>query len=183
MNGRKIMSEERKQLTSKEYKELLIKRAREQYELFRKKKESDEKFVEKTNILQKAKSFGESVVSRGLTNKKAPEETKNLRVLSCHGSEELGLPPCADRKDSRKFENSFYCGACGCGDKKMTQLVTLVINGKEQYSKLDFPKVSCPLKMPGFSTYIPSEEGVSENSRKKTIEDKYGVEYIKKNST
>lgn len=170
-----------------DYKKLMIEKAKKQYELFRQKqqqaKASDEKFVEKTNIIQKAKSFGQSVASRGFNNKKANEETKALRNLSCHGLEELGLAPCADRKNSTKFENSFYCGACGCGDKKMTQLVTLVIDGKEQYSKLDFPKVSCPLKMPGFTNYYPSEEGVSENSRKKTIEERYGIDYIKEHSS
>lgn len=169
-----------------DYKKLMIEKAKKQYELFRQKQQtqsSDEKFVEKTNIIQKAKSFGQSVASRGLTNKKANEETKALRNLSCHGLEELGLAPCADRKNSAKFENSFYCGACGCGDKKMTQLVTLMVDGKEQYSKLDFPKVSCPLKMPGFTNYHPSEEGVSENSRKKTIEDRYGIDYIKEHSS
>ena len=180
------MNEDKKQLTSKEYKQLLIERAKTQYELLKQKqqtKSSDEKFVEKESILQKAKSFGQSMVSRGVSNKKANEETKALRNLSCHGSEELGLPPCADRKNSVKFENSFYCGACGCGDKKMTQLVTLVIDGKEQYSKLDFPKVNCPLKMPGFTNYHVSEEGVSENSRKKTIEDRYSIDYIKEHSS
>lgn len=169
-----------------DYKKLMIEKAKKQYELFRQKQQaqsSDEKFVGKTNIIQKAKSFGQSVASRGLTNKKANEETKALRNLSCHGLEELGLAPCADRKNSAKFENSFYCGACGCGDKKMTQLVTLMVDGKEQYSKLDFPKVSCPLKMPGFTNYHPSEEGVSENSRKKTIEDQYGIDYIKEHSS
>lgn len=177
---------------SDDYKKILIEKMRQQRELYEKKlKEqqenkpisSDEKFIQQSNIFQKAKSFGRSVVSRGLTNKKAEEETKNLRVLSCHGSEELGLMPCSERKNSTKFDGSFYCGACGCGDKQGTQLINLTIKEKEQYSKLDYPRVSCPLKMPGFGTYIPSEKGVSENPRKIIIEDKFGIDYIKEHSS
>jgi len=171
-----------------DYKKVLMEKMRKQRELYLKRMKensssSDEKFVEQSNLIEKARSFGRSVVSRGFKNKKAKEETKNLRVLSCHGSEELGLMPCSERKNSTKFEGSFYCGACGCGDKQGTQLINLTIKEKEQYSKLDYPRVSCPLKMPGFGTYIPSEKGVSENPRKMMIEDKFGIDYIKEHSS
>lgn len=144
-------------------------------------KKSDEKFVQKTNIFNKAKSFGQSMVSRGLDNKKCKPEIKELRSLSCHGDGTLS--PCSERKESSLFPGSFYCGACGCGDKKGTQLVNITVQGTESYSKLDYPVVSCPLKMPGFKTYVPTEVGVSENDRKKEIENRFTVEYIKKNST
>lgn len=176
------------------YKKILIEKMNKQRELYLQQKQkekqetsppssSDEKFIQKTNIFEKAKSFGSSMISRGISNKKALQETKTLRIFSCHGSEEDELPPCSERKNSSKFEGSFYCGACGCGDRSGTQLTNLTVDGKEQYSKLDYPKVSCPLKMPGFSTYIPSEEGVSENTRKKTIENKFGIDYIKQHSS
>jgi len=173
---------------SEDYKKMLMEKAQQQYKKIleninkKEKSSSDEKFVSKNNIVQKAASYGKSIISRGITNKKATEESQKLRYLSCHGSDELQLSPCSDRKNSEKFENSFYCGACGCGDKKGTQLVNILVDGKEQYSKLDYPTVNCPLKMPGFSNYVPFEQGVSENSRKKVLEDKFTVEYIKEHS-
>jgi hypothetical protein len=157
----------------KEYNESLLKRANKK---FSEKKNEPE--PEKKNILQKAKSFAESMVSRGLSNKKCSQETKDLRSLSCHG--DGNLPPCSSRRVSEKYEGSFYCGACGCGDKSGTQLVNITVNG--DYCKLDYPKVSCPLHMPGFTDYSPSDEDKTENSRKKDIENRYGIEYIKTNS-
>ena len=168
-----------------EEKKRLIERANKKYSEFLEKKKgtSDEKIKSKpANILQKAKTFADAMISKGLDNKKASEETKHLRLLSCHGDSSIGLSPCSERMVSKKYEGSFYCGACGCGDKGRTQLVNLTMNGETTYSKLDIPKVACPLKMPGFTDYIPSQEGVSENNRKKEIENRYGVEYIKEQS-
>lgn len=157
----------------KEYKDRLLNKANKK---FAEKKSEPE--PEKKNILQKAKSFAESMVSRGLTNKKCSQQTKDLRILSCHGDDELS--PCPKRMNSQKYEGSFYCGACGCGDKSGTQLVNISING--DYCKLDYPKVSCPFHMPGFTDYTTSDEEQSENSRKKVIEGRFGIEYIKENS-
>lgn len=158
------------------YKKQLLENAKKNAQKFR-----DEKIdTADPSLLEKAASLARAVTSRGLTNKKADEKTIKLRDMSCHGDSELR--PCSERRDSEKYPGSYYCGSCGCGDKKMTQLVNLVINGKTEYSKLDYPKVSCPLKMPGFGTYVPSEEGVSENDRKKEIEKRYGIEYITQNS-
>jgi hypothetical protein len=36
--------------------------------------------------------------------------------------------------------------------------------------------------MPGFTDYTPSENGVSENNRKKEIENRYGIQYIEQQS-
>lgn len=97
--------------------------------------------------------FALAYASRGLSKEKAPKEIKQLRVLSCFGNESSGgeLPPCQHLKPS-STEGKFYCGGCGCGDKKATWL-----NGTaEEYSKLDFPFLSCPLAMPGFSNYKQS---------------------------
>jgi len=136
---------------------------------------------EQKNIFEKANSFAKSYMSKGFTGKKASDTVKSLRVLSCHGGS--GLEACPHRKNSDKFAGSFYCGACGCGDKSNTQLINIRNDkGEEQYSKLDFPKVYCPLKMPGFSDYVVSESEEQKNSRKIVIETSYGVEYIKANS-
>jgi hypothetical protein len=161
-------------------KKQLIERANKKYSEFSKNK--DEKISQKpTGIFQKAKTYFEAIASRGLSDKTCSEETKTLRLLSCHGDDN-SLLPCSERRQSKKYDGSFYCGACGCGDKKGTQLVNLTIENKLEYSKLDYPKVSCPLKMPGFTDYVETEENVSENSRKKEIETRYGIEYIKKHS-
>jgi hypothetical protein len=135
------------------------------------------------SLLDKAKSFAKSYISRGLTNKKAENITKSLRILSCHGDEML--QPCPFRNKSKNFEDSYYCGICGCGDKESTQLVNLKNeNGTDKYSKLDFPKVYCPMTMPGFSNYEPQDRDAqaSQNFRKLAIEDIHGVDFIVKNS-
>jgi hypothetical protein len=142
--------------------------------------EENKEVVEQKNIAQKAAAFASSVASRGLKNNKTKKETKQLRQLSCHGDGTDDLPPCSQRKQSEHYPNSFYCGACGCGDKQGTQLVDFTINGKENYGKLDYPKVWCPLNMPGFQPYKPTTEEPIEvqNSRKKTIESRSSIEYI-----
>jgi len=145
---------------------------------------SDENIeMPKPGFLKKAATFVESVASRGLSNTKAMKPEKELRSLSCHGDVNKKLPPCSERKDSATFPGSFFCGACGCGDKEMTQLASRTLpDGKESYSKLDYPKVHCPLKMPGFTNYEPSQSGVSENPRKKFVELTFGLEYTTSNS-
>lgn len=136
---------------------------------------------EQKTFFEKANSLAKSYISKGISGKKAADSVKSLRVLSCHGGS--GLEACPHRKNSEKFNGSFFCGACGCGDKSNTQLINIKNDkGEEQYSKLDFPKVYCPLKMPGFSDYMTSESEEQKNSRKIVIETSYGVEYIKANS-
>jgi len=116
------------------------------------------------NFLNQCISFAMSVVSRGIVGKKAEPSVKQLRVLSCFGNNEI--PVCENLLKSKKYEGH-YCGGCGCGDKPHTQLL---INGKA-YSKLDYPYLTCPLKMPGFSNYDPaSPREVSEKNRKSLIE-------------
>lgn len=138
----------------------------------------------KQNIVSKAKSFTEAMVSRGLNDKKASDETISLRVLSCHGDAENNLPPCPRRMDSTRYPGSHYCGACGCGDKQLTQL-TPFKNGDKivEYTKLHYPKVSCPLQMPGFTNYASNAENEkTANDRKQYIEFKEGVDNIKSKS-
>jgi hypothetical protein len=135
----------------------------------------------KPNLAEKAKSFAQAMASRGLTNKKTSDKTKVLRHLSCHGDDQL--EPCPGRENSKKFPGSKYCGECGCGDKELTQLVDRIEvdkHGNEhvRYGKLDFPKVSCPRQMPGFVNFTISAE--SPDPRKQKIEERVGIEEIKK---
>jgi len=108
------------------------------------------------------KSFALSMSSRGLNNKKVDIPVKQLRVLSCFG-DNIDIPKCPYLRNS-STEGKFYCGKCGCGDKERTWL----LSENEEYSKLDYPSLSCPEKMVGFSNYVPYEDG--DNIRKKQIE-------------
>ena len=138
------------------------------------KKESyDSKFSTKMRSVNRMKnpltmiqSYARSLASRGLTNKKADIPTKQLRVLSCFGDSSIGgsLGPCEHLGKSENEPGKFYCTECGCGDKKATWLEPK----SEEYSKLDYPSLSCPAKMPGFSNYDGSDS--KENVRKNVIE-------------
>ena len=90
--------------------------------------------------------------------------------MSCFGNKGSDgfLPPCEHLLESKTEEGKHYCGACGCGDKKSTWL----IQEADDYSKLDYPKVACPLNMPGFSNYIVStpDEADEPITRKYYIE-------------
>jgi hypothetical protein len=138
----------------------------------KKKKFSDTPLPEQPAVkkaLSMIQSYSMAVASRGLKDKRVDKTVKQLRVLSCFGNEHVGgeLPPCAHLKNSQT-EGKFFCGACGCGDRKNTWL-----NGNnEEYSKLDYPSVNCPLKMPGFSNYNMSlpQEAEEPQSRKHYIE-------------
>ena len=122
--------------------------------------------AKKLGMVQK---YAMSLRSRGLTNKKTNKSTKQLRVLSCFGDQHMGgeLPPCEHLSES-KTEGKYFCGGCGCGDRKGTWLVS----DGDEYSKLDYPKLQCPLQHPGFTNYRPSHPQESEVpvSRKYYIE-------------
>jgi len=125
---------------------------------FRKEAINDKKTI--SDKIGMVKSFSRAIVSRGFNNEKINKPTKQIRALSCFGNLQSGgeLPPCEFLKNSQT-PNKFFCGGCGCGDKPQTWLT---IEG-EAYSKLDYPKLSCPLKMPGFSNYessAPDEQTV-----------------------
>jgi len=126
-----------------------------------------------SNIISKKigmiQSFAMSLTSKGLNEKRINKATKQLRVLSCFGNQHLNgqLPPCEHLKNS-KTQGQYFCGGCGCGDRQGTWLVA---NGND-YSKLDYPKLNCPITMPGFTNYTPSkpDESVSPITRKYYIE-------------
>ena len=137
-----------------------------------------ERQVESANTLKEqlgkkigmVQSFASSITSRGLSNNKINKPIKQLRVLSCFGNQQQGgeLPPCEYLKNSTVLPGKHFCGGCGCGDKPHTWLVA----DGEQYSKLDYPRLSCPLKMPGFTNYEASkpEEAGPPPTRRHYIE-------------
>tara|TARA_R100000315_G_C5231488_1_gene142491 strand:+ start:1676 stop:2197 length:522 start_codon:yes stop_codon:yes gene_type:complete len=120
--------------------------------------------------LSMIQSFAVALASRNINNKKINTPIKQLRVLSCFGNQNTGgvLPQCEHLLDSDVQEGKKYCGACGCGDRKGTWL----IQEADEYSKLDYPKVSCPLQMPGFTNYLVSTPDEAEDpvTRKYYIE-------------
>lgn len=99
-------------------------------------------------------TFASAITSRGFNNEKVSIPMKQLRVASCFGNKDQGgvLPPCEHLKESTTA-GKFYCGGCGCGDRKGTWLVA----EGDEYSKLDYPRLACPLQMPGFSNYEKSK--------------------------
>ena len=99
-----------------------------------------------------AKSFAEAIISRGFSDNKVDTVTKQLRVISCFG-DGGELPPCEYLRTSQADSEKSFCGGCGCGDRKGTWLIAK----GDEYSKLDYPKLSCPLQMPGFSNYEKSD--------------------------
>ncbi len=130
------------------------------------KKEKENKIKKGIGMVQ---SYASALASRGLKNKKVSTTTKQLRVISCFGNEAVGgeLPPCQHLKKSNTLGKHF-CGGCGCGDREATWLIAQ----GDKYSKLDHPKLSCPLNMPGFTDYKPSNPDESEHpiTRKYYIE-------------
>jgi hypothetical protein len=114
-------------------------------------------------MLKQIMSYAMAMASRGLNNQKIDLFTKQLRYISCYG--DGTIPPCSFLKKSDK-SNFFYCGKCGCGDNPGTWLV----KNAEEYSKLDYPILECPVKMPGFTNYDPNFYDSNDNQRKKLIE-------------
>lgn len=129
--------------------------------------------IESKNPISKgfsmATSFISAIASKGLNEERVNVPLKQLRVLSCFGNKDSGgvLPPCEYLQNS-VTPGKFFCGGCGCGDKPLTWL-----NGTaDEYSKLDYPKLACPLQMPGFSNYKESlpEESIQPVTRRAYIE-------------
>jgi hypothetical protein len=116
-------------------------------------------------MFNKMMMFAASLASRGLTNNKTDIPTKQLRVLSCFGGGGLSTP-CPFLKQSAVDNTKHYCGGCGCGDKSHTWLIA----ESTDYSKLDYPTLHCPMKMPGFSNYDPNHKPNEIRERKEKIE-------------
>lgn len=114
-------------------------------------------------MIKQIVSYALAVASRGLKNKKTDIIAKQLRYISCFGFSEIG--PCQFLTKSNKSD-FYYCGKCGCGDSSGTWL----IKQPGQYSKLDYPSLNCPLKMPGFTNYDPNFYNEDNRERKNCIE-------------
>jgi hypothetical protein len=113
-------------------------------------------------MISKIMMFAMSIASRGLDNKTTDLETKKLRHVSCFGLDEIKSCPKLIKSTKSDF---YYCGGCGCGDHPHTWLE----KNLGEYSKLDYPHLTCPLKMPGFSNYDPNNP-LEDFDRKKQIE-------------
>lgn len=139
--------------------------------------------IQEQSILKKKmsmlQSFATAIASRGLQDNKVSLPVKQLRVLSCFGNQDQGgvMPPCEHLKESTT-PGKHFCGGCGCGDKEGTWLVA----EGDKYSKLDYPKLTCPLAMPGFSNYQQSkeDEGIEPVTRRWYIENKMTYEEMSK---
>ena len=103
-------------------------------------------------------SFAMAIASRGFSNSKTDLNTKKLRYVSCFGIDEI--PACELLKKSEKSD-FYYCNGCNCGDHSHTWLVKT----DGEYSKLDYPFLNCPLKMPGFNNY--DMNGPTESLKRK----------------
>lgn len=141
--------------------------AQQQEITFRKEEVPQQSVIkQKLTMMQ---SFAMAIKSRGLNNEKVTKPIKQLRVLSCFGNQGQGgvLPPCEHLKQSAT-PGKFFCGGCGCGDRKGTWLMA----EGDEYSKLDYPKLNCPLSMPGFTNYekAKEDEGVAPITRRFFIE-------------
>lgn len=115
-------------------------------------------------MFSKIMSLAMSIASRGLANNKIDLETKKLRYVSCFGVGKISSCKYLTKSDKSEF---FYCKACECGDHKHTWLQ----REPDVYSKLDYPSLTCPLKMPGFTNYDP-------NSPKEEIQRKQQIEMM-----
>lgn len=130
------------------------------------------------NKFVKVWQYADAMASRWIGGE-VSEEIKDIRNISCHGSMELNIPPCEFRVDSINYPKSHYCGACNCGDFQTTQLTNL---DKDHYSKLDYPRVTCPKEMPGFTNFVPLNIP-NRFERKGLIEEIFGVQYLSELNT
>lgn len=104
-----------------------------------------------------ATSFAASIASRGIAGHKCSPEVKAMRVLSCHGGGDK--PPCPYRT-YEPVKAFHFCRQCGCGASEIARLDALG-SGKDkpifkddEYEKLDFPTLQCPIAAPGFSNHV-----------------------------
>lgn len=101
----------------------------------------------------------EAVKSRGIVSttldvlgidktlgERVSEKIFQKRKLSCFGDMSKGIAPC---KQLRTIPNKgSYCSSCGCGAKELARLDADI---SDEYTKLHYPYLECPLKRSGFS--------------------------------
>lgn len=89
-----------------------------------------------------------SYVEAKLSGRGATPEVVAQRQLSCFGNPEAGISACSMVRGQAPKR---YCGACGCGARKEA---ILDVSPDTGHSKLEFVKLNCPLKRPGFSNEV-----------------------------
>lgn len=95
------------------------------------------------------KDFLKSMWSR-LFDRPIDPEMLALRRKSCFNQ------PCPSLSIARDGVRH-YCGACGCGEKEIAMLDDPM--GEGRYTKLEYPKLMCPRRRPGFSNATLSVNG------------------------
>lgn len=86
---------------------------------------------------ERVTSFLKSQVSR-VVSPPPPDDIVSQRVKSCFGDNTLS--PCEHLKLSGKNPGNHYCGFCGCGERKILELVIPKI-----------PYLECPKGASGFN--------------------------------
>lgn len=86
-----------------------------------------------------------SYLEAKLSGRGATWDQVQARKRSCFGSVVDGIQPCPLL---RGRPGKRYCGGCGCGPRPEAILDPDPITGQ---SKLQFTRLRCPLKRPGFT--------------------------------
>ena len=68
------------------------------------------------------------------------------RKHSCFGDKKTGIEPCHRLQYVEK--RGYFCGSCGCGKNDLARLDA---DSLDEYTKLHYPELQCPLKRRGFS--------------------------------
>ena len=108
---------------------------------------------------ENAIKFLDAVKSRGLVStaldtvgisklfgNRVSEEIFQRRKLSCFGDKEKNIDSCSRLKYVQS--RGYFCGSCGCGENDLARLDA---DSPDEYTKLHYPELQCPLKRKGFS--------------------------------
>lgn len=112
-----------------------------------------------------AMKFLEAVKSRGILStaldvtgisknygEKVSDEILRRRKQSCFGDKLRGIKEC---ERLRFIEGKgYFCGGCGCGERELARLDA---DSSNEYTKLHYPHLECPLKKRGFSNEMLPE--------------------------
>lgn len=148
----------------------LERKARESIEEYKKTKPPEFKYDTSMNETEKswqkvkptwtnALKFIESMKSRGVistaldavgisnsSGERVSDEVLKQRRLSCFGDNTKNISECDRLKYIEKV--GYFCGGCGCGKQHLARLDG---DTPEEYTKLHYPQLECPLKKKGFS--------------------------------
>lgn len=80
------------------------------------------------------------------SGERVSDEILNQRKLSCFGNKEKNIEPCSRLKYIK--DKGYFCGGCGCGQRNLARLDA---DSPDEYTKLHYPNLECPLKKSGFS--------------------------------